>query len=366
LKICFDLRATQKSSRYTGVGVYTYEVARRLVLKFPDIYFLVRKNCELPFKINENKLIEINSFNKPESLQEIFDPLITKNKLIKNNIDIFHSPIPGYLKSNSHFKVITTIHDVIPEIFSEEKHKPFFNHYLYILKNKNASKSDFIIFNSFFTKNDFINLYGKPKKSSVIYLGAAQKELTNHITSIDFNYYGRYMFYIGGFNKRKNFDYIIKIMPYLIDQKELNLVIGGNVSVDNKNKIKNLCKLNNVDYLKVYFTGKLNSSDLSSFYKFSLFFIYPSLYEGFGLPIAEALNENCLIFTTNNSSIPEVGGESVVYISGTDLKNDSELINDTLENLTLINELKEKSKDQKKLFSWDKTVDNILNVYENV
>lgn len=366
MKVCFDLRATQKSSRYTGVGVYTYEVARRLVVKFPDIYFLVRKNCELPFVINKNKLIEINSFNKPESLQEIFDPLTTKNKLIKNNIDIFHSPIPGYLKTNSQFKVITTIHDVIPDKYLEERLRPFFNHYLYKLKNKNASKSDFIIFDSFFTKNDFISLYGKPKESTVIYLGSDQKELTNHITSIDFNYYGSYIFYIGGFNKRKNFDYIIKIFPYLKDHKELNLVIGGNVSIENKNKIKNLCKLNNVDYLKVYFTGKLNSSDLSSFYKFSLFFIYPSLYEGFGLPIAEALNENCLVFTTNNSSIPEVGGESVVYISGTDLKKDSKIINDTLENLTLINELKEKCKYQKKLFRWDKHVDNILNVYKNV
>jgi glycosyltransferase involved in cell wall biosynthesis len=366
LKICFDLRPTQKSSRYTGIGVYTYELGRRLLDEYSNLFFLVRNNCELPFEINQSKLIKVNSFKKPESLQEIIDPFLTTKKLIKNNIDIFHSPIPGYLTSNPHFKVITTVHDVIPEIFPEERHTPFFNHFLYKLKNNKAVRSDFIIFNSNFTQKDFIKLYGKPNKHSIVYLGAEQKIQANFESTFDFSSYGKYIFYIGGFNKRKNFDYILKIFSFLKDKDKLKLVIGGNVTNQAQNRIQNLCKINKVNYDKIYFTGKLNSSDLYNFYAHSYFFLYPSFYEGFGLPVAEALHANSLIFTTNFSSLPEVGGDSVVYINGNDLENDSRIINETLENQNLINDLKLKAKHQKNLFSWNKTVHKTINIYKTV
>lgn len=366
MKVCFDLRAAQKSSRYTGIGVYTYEVGRRLLNKNPNTFFLVRNNCELPFVINQSKLIKVNSLNQPEALQEIFDPLTTKKILIKNNIDIFHSPIPGYLTSNFHFKVITTIHDVIPEIFPEERHTPFFYQLLYKLKNRKALASDFIIFDSHSTQKDFIKLYGKPNKHSIVYLGAEQKVHTNFESAFDFNSYGEYIFYVGGFNKRKNFDYIIRIFNFLKDKDKLKVVIGGNVSKQVQNHIQNLCKINKVDYDKIHFTGKLNSSDLYNFYAHCYFFLYPSFYEGFGLPVAEAIHANSLVFTTNSSSLPEVGGDSVVYINGNDLENDSRIINETLENQNLINDLKSKAKNQKNLFSWNKTVQETLNVYKAV
>lgn len=366
MRVCFDLRTAQKNSRYTGIGIYTYEVGRRLVQEDPDIFFLVRENCQLPFTIPGRRLIKVRSFNKPESLQEIIDPIITFRKLLNNKIDVFHSPVPGYIRSNSSFKLITTVHDVIPDIYPEEKHKPFFNALLYKKKNKYASTSNFIIFDSYCTQNDFIKFYGEPKKYSVVYLGAEQSNEFKREVNFDFNFYGKYIFYIGGFNKRKNFDYLFRILPEILAEHDLNFVIGGNISNQDKNRIRDLCKSNDVDFRKVLYTGRLSPSELSRFYKFSYFFIYPSMYEGFGLPIAEALNSECLVFSTNNSSIPEVGGESIIYITGSNPETDTELIKNTLQNENLIKHLKNKAKSQRDLFSWDKTTKTTLEIYKKV
>jgi glycosyltransferase involved in cell wall biosynthesis len=115
---------------------------------------------------------------------------------------------------------------------------------------------------------------------------------------------------------------------------------------------------------RVKFLEKVSDEDLPSLYKHAEFFILPSLYEGFGLPVLEAMSYGCPVITSNISSLPEAGGDAALYVDPKDVKDITEKMNRLLEDDKLRRELSEKGKEQIKKFSWEKSAKEVLAVLE--
>ncbi len=370
-RICIDIRVCQKSSRYTGVGIYAFHLSKFLEFSKSEFefWYIVLKNKKLPWDIPPERLIILKRPSKPESLQEIFDLFDLKYILKKNNISIYHSLVPGMMTPSKSFFVITTIHDVIPDIIPSENFKSIHQRLLYKIKMFFSLKSNHIITDSVATKNDFLKLYDFQNKITSIYLSSQfsydiDLSITKKRHKIHEN---KYLLYLGGFNYRKNVSMVIKSFANIAnDFPKVDLLIIG------KPTENQLCELISViekyKHVKnrVIFKGFIPDSDLPDYYKNCEAFIYPSLYEGFGIPVLEAMQCLAPVITSDRGSIPEVIGLSGIIVNPESLIDLSKAISNILSNSNLQNQLRQSGFEQSKLFSWEKNAFETLKIYRNL
>jgi glycosyltransferase involved in cell wall biosynthesis len=110
----------------------------------------------------------------------------------------------------------------------------------------------------------------------------------------------------------------------------------------------------------------VSDEDLPGFYKNALCFCLPSLYEGFGLPILEAMQYGCPVATSNVSSLPEAGGDAVVYFDPENVEDITKALHSLVNDEELRNKLVKKGYEQIKKFSWEKTARETLRILEDV
>jgi glycosyltransferase involved in cell wall biosynthesis len=241
----------------------------------------------------------------------------------------------------------------------------------------NAMKNvDKIITISDFTKNELINYTNiPPNKIQTIYLGVDDefKKLTSHEiedTRIEYNLPNSYILYVGSEQSRKNFISIIKAFYRLkkkYNLKDLKLIKAGSPQISDaqRKKIFDLIKELNLEK-DVIFTNYVSDEYLVKLYNGAEIFVYPSLYEGFGLPPLEAMACGCPVITSNTSSLPEVVGDAGIMIDPFDVDSLTESMHKILTDNDLKKELSRKSLERAKLFTWKKTADQTLEVYEDV
>jgi glycosyltransferase involved in cell wall biosynthesis len=371
-RICIDIRVCQKSSRYTGVGIYAYHLSKFIEKNSNefDFWYVVLKGKELPWEIPLERLIKLSRPNKPESIQELFDICDLKYLLKKFQISIYHSLVPGMITPSKSIKVINTLHDIIPDIIPLEKFKSFFARFLYNLKMKLLTKSSYIITDSLATKNDFKNIYNFSKENiSIVYISSQfSNEVKLNYDSSNKNIWNRkYVLYNGGFNYRKNVPMLIRSFANIANKfPEVDLLIIGKPTIDQLTELNNLIESFSNLKERVILKGFISDSDLSHHYSNSEAFIYPSLYEGFGIPVLEAMQCNTPVITSNRGSIPEVVGLSGIIINPDSVNEISCAISKILLDSNLQKNLKRKGLTQAKKFTWDICAENTINVYRKV
>lgn len=234
----------------------------------------------------------------------LFDNFIINRLIKEEKIDIFHGPahILPFRKIRG-VKYVVTIHDLslfyIPQLYSK-----IFNFYYKLAIRKSLNNADIIVTDSINTKNDVIRFFKIPEnKIKVIYLGIDDVFFTAKKTKSLI--YGKYFFSLTTHPKRKNTLAILEAMARTKKLSEYKLVIAGMIPQDQlkglERKVKEL-KLTG----KVIILGYVTESQLISLYQNAQFFIYPSYYEGFGLPVLEAMACRCPVITSNNSSLVEI------------------------------------------------------------
>jgi glycosyltransferase involved in cell wall biosynthesis len=157
---------------------------------------------------------------------------------------------------------------------------------------------------------------------------------------------------------RKNLKRIIEAFN-LLKEKDLKLVIVGKSGWGQE-----INKLNLNEKANIIFTGFADREDLSSLYSGAKCFVFPSLYEGFGLPILEAMKCGCPVVTSNLSSMPEVAGEAGILIDPLDTKKIAGGINQVISDKATTESLRKKGFEQVKKFSWEKTAEQTLKIYQ--
>lgn len=224
------------------------------------------------------------------------------------------------------------------------------------------------------SRNDIIKTYAVPEgKVVTIYPGIKESiSLTPHVYSMNqlqakYHISDKYILFVGTLQPRKNIIRLIEAFSKVLatkQEKDLQLVIIGKrgwlyepiLEAPQKYKVKN----------EVKFLENVNDEDLALFYQHALCYILPSLYEGFGLPVVEAMKHGCPVITSNISSLPEAGGDAALYVNPEDTNDIADKITRLIADEKLRKELQEKGKKQAEKFNWEKTAKQTFEVLQQV
>ncbi len=370
MKVGIDGRAAQWY-RGTGIGTYTHELIRSLnSLDKTNDYLLFLPECDLSHEMNSNFNVQkVDSMPSDNFWENINAPNILNNI----DMDLYHVPQNGVGLSNKiNCKKVITLHDIIPlrmpETVSERYLRIFNNELPEILDH-----CDGIITVSEFSKKDISSQFNFPSdKIYVTHLAAESiyKPLSKcrckEIITEKYGIQEDFILYVGGFSPRKNIKGLIeaysKLPSCLIDN--FKLVITGRKGPSYDNYKKRAEELNVSS--NVIFTDHIPQQDMPIFYNAAEVLVYPSFYEGFGLPPIEAMACGTPVIASNVTSLPEVCFEAALLINPFDIDALSYSIERVLSNSLLKLTMVRKSLLRSKDFSWDITAKKTIESYESI
>ena len=336
---------------------------------------------------------EINNACNEEQLKILYLKILRKllyhtDKMIGGNsfhliapktleqADIFHSPfypIPEQVKRVKNKNTFLTVYDLIPIMFPQ-----FFEFKEDHLLNKildSLAPDNWAICISDSTKNDLCNKFPKIDPSRVFVTPLAASELfypcndSEQISLIRKKYNipnAPYILSLSTLEPRKNIDHTIRCFAHLSQQehiKDLYLVLVGTKGWD-YNKIFEEISNNNSLQDRIIVTGYVADEDLAALYSGAMAFVYPSFYEGFGLPPLEAMQCGVPVITSNTSSLPEVVGDAGIMVSPTDTDALCQSMLEIYNNPSLRKTMSLRSIERSKQFSWEKCTQSTINAYK--
>lgn len=333
----------------TGVSRYTSELVKHLLQIDQENQYVLYAGS-----LRQRQVIKAFATKLSRKTKLVLTPLSPKladfawnrfNLFPPPETDVFHASNWALPKTKA--KLVTTIHDLTflkyPKTHTRYSVAVHTRHL-----NRAKKYADKIIAVSESTKKDLIDYGIAAEKITVIYEAAASvfQPIDSRQARAKYGLTKDYFLSVGTLEPRKNLKRLIEAFSALHDSQ---LAIVGPIGWG-----KSLKPVNNVKFL-----GFVPDEDLAGLYSGAKAFIYPSLYEGFGLPVLEALSCGCPVITSNVSSLPEVGGEAAIYVNPHNFTE----ITQAMAAVQKLN-LTEKYLAQAKKFSWDKTAKETLKVYQ--
>jgi glycosyltransferase involved in cell wall biosynthesis len=296
---------------------------------------------------------------------------------LQDNFDIYHSffhALPPKDKTSNITRLIT-IHDMIP-LLQPNSFDNSISQYFPKIINSIDRDQDWVICVSESTKNDFCNIAKMPSERVFVTPLAASNNFymqtdVDKIQSVRKKYgipNGKYILALSTLEPRKNTAHLIKCFYQMIEEEKINdvyLVLVGSQGWLYDNIFQTAESKPNLRE-RVIFTGYLPENELSSIYSGASFFVYPSLYEGFGLPPLEAMQCGTPVIASNTSSLPEVVGDAGILIEP---KSEDQLCQAMLHLLTNSTErekLSKKGLERSQLFSWSQCASDTINIYKKI
>ena len=320
------------------------------------------------------ELINPFIFNNPTNkvfIGSIFLGMYLKNK----QIDILHNidNLGPFLLSSNKMKRILTVHDIAPVLFPELyslKMRLDFN----LILSKLMSNVDLIITPSSATKIDLVDKFNiDDLKIEVVYHGVDRNFFHYQIDAEvlkKYNIKGNYLLYIGSESIRKNLKTLILSYCEIYDKIDHFLVLVGPIKKETIFKIVKKIKTNKPKQeilKKILIIGYVDKKDLPVIYSSASAFVFPSLYEGFGLPPLEAMACGTPLIISNNSAMKEVVGEAGLYLNDPlDSQELSRKIIKILEDDSLSQQLIRTGIGRSKIFKWNTTAEKTLKVYNRI
>lgn len=353
MKVAVDARMINMS----GIGTYIQNLMKN------DCYNIALGNKEEIKKIN-NK-VNIVQFTTP--IYGIKEQLkFPYKELKKEKPDILHVPhynIPLFYRG----KMIVTIHDLTHLIYPEflpNKFAYLYAKFMIWFALKRASK---IITVSQNTKNDILRMFKiNSEKIEVIYNGIGEEFIKKNKTEITYLYNKfkipkdkKIIMYVGNLKPHKNLERLLEAYAKIKNRENTILLLVGkafaNYSIlQEKEKILKIDK-------QVIHTGIVSQEELVDLYNLTDIFVFPSLYEGFGIPVLEALACDTPVICSNTSSLPEVGGDNVTYINPINVEEIKEKIE-----LELLKETKNINRNWLKKFNWKNISEQTKKIYKDI
>lgn len=338
-----------------GISVYWSELSKRLTASGEDVVFL-KRDC----------------FNNPLSGSSIGGKEKEIKKLI-GGIDRYFNLSTGFIKAphifhSSYYRLsktknalnVVTVHD-----FTYEKFFSLARRAVHSMQKFRAIKnSDLIICVSENTKKDLLKFLPRinPEKIKVVYNGVSEgffltqsKDCGN--SSVSEVLQEKYVLYVGQRAEYKNFASALEAMRFLPNKFKL-VCVGAEFTPDEKEDVKK-------------FSGRIrhikfpSESELNLLYNNAFCLVYPSLYEGFGIPVAEAMKCGCPVIACNSSSIPEVAGGAAILLENITPKEIADAVLG-LENVNARNDKIKQGLTQSKKFSWDKCFSQTSSLYKQL
>jgi len=355
-------------SPLTGIGRYTYEIAKEIKVdnSFDTNFYYGYYSKKLITSTKKSNLKHIKYFiTKNQRLKQIIRKYLEYSSKVNNKkFDLYWQPNFIPLENIKAKKIITSVHDfsfILYRDFHPKERIEYFEKKFF----KNISKSDVIITGSYYTKNEILERINiSEDRVKVIYHGVNHNlfKIYDNL-EISINLPKKFIFCAGSLEPRKNLISLLKAYNKLDKKikKEYNLVLSGAIGWNNKEILQIIEE--NKKY--IHYTGYVSDIELAKIYNLATIFVYPSLYEGFGLPPLEAMACSTPVITSNISSIPEVCQDAVLYCnpkSIDDIKDKMELL---LNDINLQKKLIQKGLLKSKKFNWKTSANSHKKIFRD-
>lgn len=370
MKVCIDGRGLNWY-KGTGIGTYTYNLLINILnLNEEDFYYIFWSGGEYDSFLKEKTKVLMAS----KKHQRFFESYYIPSFINKEHLDIYHIPQNGIgLEESIECKKVVTIHDLIPYILPETVGKGYLKKFLSsmpkimentqgILTVSNYSKKDIL---RFFPEIDEDDIFVTPLAANENYK-PLNKDICKKYVKEKYGVNSPYFLYLGGFSSRKNVKGLILAFDKALTSfpEERSLLIIGSLREEGE-KLKQLVEEKSLQK-HVIFGGFSPDEDLPILYNACEAFVYPSLYEGFGLPPLEAMSCGTPVITSNITSIPEVVGDTGLLIDPLNVLNISDALVKIAENSNLREELSSKGFERSKNYSWNNTAKETLKAYKKI
>lgn len=363
MKIAIDIRSA--GGEKTGKGQYTFQLTQNLLkLDAKNHYILYTKE----------KMPGFDDFpNVTLKMIPGFGPFWHRNvarDVHEEQCDIFFAPssyiTPVLIKKPT--KVFVTVHDLVAFLFPQNNNKKatFIER---IFLRKAIKRADKILAVSENTKSDLMQKFPKAEdKTSVIYCAASDlytqvpKENLEKFAK-DTNLPEKFFLAIGTIQPRKNYVNLLRAFAKIqIHQPNLHLVIVGQEGWQFEEVYGEIMHHNLSRH--VHILGYLSESSIRNLYNLALALVFPSFYEGFGIPPLEAMQCGCPVISSSTSSLPEVVGDSALLVDPNSVKEIMDAMGKILHDKNIRQQLKEKGLKQADNFSWEKSAKQLLSQFQ--
>jgi glycosyltransferase involved in cell wall biosynthesis len=363
---CRELRAN-----ITGIGRILLEFLREARRKTKDFDFTLFGNQLTDFLSFPDVFEDYRTVILQEKLTLWWDQIQLKNAIKKNNIDVFFSPyykIPLLSKTKTILSIFDVTYLLVEPYRSSWRNKFYIKNFIQLA----SRKAKRIITSSHWTKSDLLkSLHLSEEKIEVIYLGVDPKfQATPEKNKRDYikkkyRIQRKYLLYVGNFLPHKNVKSLIaayNLLPENI-RGEYSLVLGGRRPKGFRRDIE---QSGLSDSQSIIYCGYIADEDLPALYSGAELFVFPSLYEGFGLPPLEAMACGCPVASSNTSSMPEVLGDAALFFNPNLTEEMSMAIRQMLEDEHLRNSFCQKGLGRARLFTSEKMAERMLAIFDSV
>ncbi len=365
MRIGIDARPL--SYTLTGIGFYLKHLLDEFQrLDSQNEYYLL-SNAPIQYQPINHKWHKVEGHLNRKLLSTVWMQIYGAKFGTKLKLDLFWSPrhhLPLLLPSS--IKTVLTVHDLthyhypetmaIPNLLAEK-----------ILLRKSILRSDAVITDSFAASSDIRSVYSiDAQKLHTIYPGVPDfMDSEKPESGISESLPEKYFLFVGTLDPRKNFERILEAFELVNpDSRNLHLLLVGGAGW----KSKKFLDMLNGHRLKsnIHMTGYIPRRNLAHVYRHALCLLFPSLYEGFGFPILEAMSKGTPVITSNISSMDEIAGNAAFLVDPLNVHEIANAMNTIARNENLRKQLKEKGIDRAKQFSWKSCAQKILDVFDSV
>lgn len=382
MNIGFDAKRAYHNN--TGLGVYSRVLLDLLAKHYPqNEYYLFNPRPGKryhPAAGNIHQVLPQKTFHK--LLKSAWRSKWVIKDLQKLKIDLYHGlshEIPIGIEKTG-IASIVTMHDMFPELYPQN-FKPI-DLKIYRAKTRNACENATrILAISEETRKHIIEIYHiDPSKISVIYqsydplFDVVESEQRKSIVREKYKLPDEYLLHVGTIIERKNLLNICKAINLIRDEINIPLIVIGRGD-EYKEKVKAYVAENRLENHVIFLSDKLSAEgkdpfvaieDMPAIYQSAKAFIYPSFYEGFGIPVAEGLASGVPVITSKISCLPEAGGDAAYYVDPERYNEMAEGFRKIYSDPQLVQAMKEKGFEHIKKFSQEAYVKNVMNLYLNV
>jgi glycosyltransferase involved in cell wall biosynthesis len=368
MKIALDCRSVFQG--HGGIGSYTKKLAKGITEADKEFDYILLTTSRLKENLTKHKNVVQASY-EAGMIDQRWEQLQLPDILTENDVDLYHNtcfslPVIKTVKSR-----VTTIHDVVfrarPELVDDGLRR-----YLDLWTEHAVASADAIITVSEYSKQEIIKYYNADaEKIHVIYNGIGSEfkkasEAKKRALRKKYGFPDEFILYLGSIEPKKNIDLLLDAFKIFLSrsQKACPLVLAGGqggkrYDLDSAVKTRGLTE-------KVVKLGYVDKKDIVSLLSSATVFVYPSQYEGFGLPPLEAMACGTATVVSNASCLPEVVGDAALIADVSDAEDLTQKIEMLFADEDLRKSFEKKGAERAKKFTWKQASEETLNIYRDL